>query len=166
MCAFGSFPRLGNFSAMISIHNFSVPFSLSSAFETPSILLTYSSRVRSFSENIFIKKKKKKEILVLSSHLPESFYLWTHALSAPYGLHFQCFAIHPSSHLLSSSAPKFLFKSFHYFRNCSYVHYFYSSANWSVFGSFLLACWASSWHYLEFSTCLITILQDVKLVHG
>ena len=64
------------------------------------------------------------------------------------------------------SAPKFLFKSFHYFRNCSYVHYFYSSANWSVFGSFLLACWASSWHYLEFSTCLITILQDVKLVHG
>ena len=66
-----------------------------------------------------LKKKRKKEILVLSWHLPESFYLWTHALSTPYGLHFQCFAIHPSSHLLSSSAPKFLFKSFHYFRNCS-----------------------------------------------
>ena len=59
-----------------------------------------------------------------------------------------------------------MFKSFHYFRNCSYVHYFYSSANWSVFGSFLLACWASSWHYFEFSTCLITLLHDIKLVHG
>ena len=55
------------------------PFSLSSAFETPSIHLTCSSRVRSFSENIFIKKK----FLVLSSHLPESFYLWTHYLSTP-----------------------------------------------------------------------------------
>ena len=33
-------------------------------------------------------------------------------------------------------------------------------------GSFLVACWASSWHYFEFSTCLITLLHDIKLVHG
>ena len=65
-CAFDSFPRLGKFSAIISMHNLSDPFSLSSAFETPSILLTWSSS-QGFSENIFIKKKKK-----FSSVLPST----------------------------------------------------------------------------------------------
>ena len=69
MCAFASFPRPGKFSAIICIHNLSDPFSLFSAFETPSILLVeseVSQRISSF---------KKRKILVLSSHLPESFYL-------------------------------------------------------------------------------------------
>ena len=69
MYAFGFFPRLGKSSAIISIHSLSDPFSLFSAFETPSILLVeseVSQRISSF---------KKRKILVLSSHLPESFYL-------------------------------------------------------------------------------------------
>ena len=60
----------------------------------------------------------------------------------------------------------FCLRAFIILETVPYVHYFYSSANWRVFMSFLLACWASSLHYFEFSTWLITILHDVKLVHG
>ena len=117
MCAFGSFPTLGKFSAIISVHNLSDPFSLSSAFEIPSILLTCSSRVRSFSENIFIKKKK---ILVLSSHLPESFYLWTHYLSTPSTSSALQFILHLNYWVLQhQNFCLLMFESFHYFRNCS-----------------------------------------------
>ena len=169
MCAFGSFPRLGQFSAIISIHNLSVPFSLSSAFETPSILLTYSSRVRSFSENIFIKKKKERN---LSSVLTSTWII------LPLNSCSLCSIWSPLPVLCNSS-----FISFTEFFSTRISVYLCSRAfiiletvlMFIIFipqltevslGSFLVACWASSWHYFEFSTCLITLLHDIKLVHG
>ena len=141
MCAFDSLPRFGKFSAIISIHNLSIPFSLSSTFEIPSILLTCYGRVRSFSENIFIKNKNKTT-LVLSSHLPESFYLWTHSLYSIWSpLPVLCNSSFISvTEFFSTRISVYLCLRAFIMETVPYGHYFYSSANWNVFVSFLVAC--------------------------
>ena len=163
MCAFGSFPRLGKFSAIVSMHNLSDPFSLSSAFETPSILLTVL--VESEVSQRISSLKNKKSQFCPHIHLNHSTFELT--FSTPYGIHLQCFAIHASSQLLSSSAPKFVYlclRGFIILKLFPMVIIFIPQLT-EMSVSFLVACWAYSWHYFEFSTCLITIFHDFKLFH-
>ena len=169
MCAFGSFPDLGNSQAIVSMHNLSDPFSLSSAFETPSILLTVLVESEVSQRISSLKTNKQKKNSILSSHLPESFYLWTQFLySIWYPLTVLC-----NSHFISVTeffstriSVYLCLRGFIILETVPYGHYFYSSANWNVFVSFLVACWAYSWHYFELSTCLITVFHNFKLFHG
>ena len=120
--------------------------------------------------NIFIKKKKKTQ--QLSSVLTSTWIILPLYSLSLYSI------LSPLPVLCNSSFISIIeffstriyvylcLRAFIILETVPYVHYFYSSANCCVFMSFLLACWASSWHYFEFSTWLITILHDIKLVHG
>ena len=101
----------------------------------PGLVVEVSQRISS------LKKKKK---LVLSSHLPGSFYLWTHDLSIPYGLHMVStssalqFILHLRYWLFNTRISVYLcLRYFIFLETVPYVHYFYCSSNWSVFVSFL-----------------------------
>lgn len=87
-------------------------------------------------------------MISLSSLLLLSLFFWN--TRYPHGpLRFQCFLRHFSSHLLSFSAPDFLFASFlellSLWWGIPFIHQFYSRAHWAALLSFLVAHWISSW---------------------